>query len=172
MKKILLIVGGVLVAIVVVVFAGGAMLPQNHTVRSEITTAAAPDVAWSVITDYRNSPSWRPDVEKVEPAPAQNGHDVWVERYKSGEKMTLEDVEVRGPTRLVRKIVDKDLPYGGVWTFEITPDGSGSKIAITEDGEVYNPAFRFIGKFILGNDMAMKQFLKELDAKLKSAGRV
>ena len=62
-------------------------------------------------------------------------------------EMPLETVEAVAPQRLVRKI-GPGLPFGGTWTYELTPEGGGTQLKITEDGEVYNPIFRVVGKFM------------------------
>ena len=58
--------------------------------------------------------------------------------------MTLETIEASPLSRLVLRIADPDLPFGGKWTYELQPSANGSRVTITEDGEVYNPIFRFM----------------------------
>ena len=65
--------------------------------------------------------------------------------------MNYEVVDAIPGRRLVTKIADRNLPYGGSWTYEILADGSGSMLSITEAGEVYNPIFRFVSKFVMGH---------------------
>ena len=48
------------------------------------------------------------------------------------------------PRRLVTRIeATPGTPFGGTWTFEITPDGTGSRVTVTERGWIANPIFRF-----------------------------
>ena len=93
-------------------------------------------------------PSWRLNVIKVERLPDQNGHPVWRETYKSGESLPLEMLESLPPRRLVGRIADPKLPFGGTWTYEIMPADGGCTITITERGEVYNPIFRLVSRFM------------------------
>jgi hypothetical protein len=67
--------------------------------------------------------------------------------------------------RLVTRIADHNLPYGGTWTYELTPDGSGTRLTITENGEVYNPIFRFVSRFIMGHTASMESVLRALGTK-------
>lgn len=142
---ILYIVGG-LVALVAVVALVGLMLPQNHIVSRTIRLKQSPDAVWKTITDYANMPQWRSELKKIERMPDVNGHEVWKE-YNSAGEMPLETIESTPPRKLVRKI-GAGLPFGGGWTYELTPDGSGTQLKITENGEVYNPIFRVVGKFM------------------------
>ena len=81
--------------------------------------------------------------------------------------MPLETIESVAEKRLVRKIADPKMPFGGTWTYEIQADGGGCSLTITEHGEVYNPIFRFITKF---TDMGatINDYLVSLGRKLES----
>ncbi|PYP70520.1 MAG: hypothetical protein DMD41_14750, partial [Gemmatimonadetes bacterium] len=78
----------------------------------------------------------------------------------------LETIAAVPPRRLVRRIADPKLPFGGTWTWEITAAPGGSTLTITEDGEIYNPIFRFVARFILGYTGTMESYLKALAARL------
>ena len=58
------------------------------------------------------------------------------------------------------RIEDTNLPFGGSWTYELAPVGdSETTLRITEDGEVYNPIFRFVSRFVMGHDATIRQYL-------------
>jgi len=38
-------------------------------------------------------------------------------------------------------------------------------VAITEDGEVYNPFFRFMSRFVFGHAATLDEFVKNLDTR-------
>jgi uncharacterized protein YndB with AHSA1/START domain len=142
---ILWIVGG-LAAFVALVAIVGMMLPENHTATRTLRLKQTPEAVWATITDYAAQPQWRAELKKIEKLPDNNGKEAWKE-YNSAGEMTLITTESSPPRRLVRQI-GPGLPFGGKWTYEITPDGGGSRLKITEDGEVYNPIFRVVGKFM------------------------
>jgi uncharacterized protein YndB with AHSA1/START domain len=145
MMWILWTVGG-LVGLVAVVALVGMMLPQNHTVSRTLRLKQPPEAVWKTITDCGAMPQWRSELKKIERMPDANGHEVWKE-YNSAGEMPLETIEAVAPRRLVRKI-GAGLPFGGKWTYELTPAGTGTLLKITEDGEVYNVIFRVVGKFM------------------------
>ena len=64
------------------------------------------------------------------------------------------------------RIADPKLPFGGTWTYEIAPTAGGSTLTITENGEVYNPIFSFMARFVFGYDGTMKTYLANLEKKL------
>ena len=76
--------------------------------------------------------------------------------------VTFEEVEAAPPRRLVARIADPSLPYGGSWTYVVTPDGTGSRVTITENGVVYSPVFRFVSRFVFGHHATQEAYLRAL----------
>ncbi len=165
MMKWVLIAVGSLIALGVVAVAVGALLPQGHVASRTARFKQSPDVLWQTIADIAASPSWRPDVKSVERLPDSNGHEMWREVGKYGQPMPMETIESIAPRRLVRRIADPKLPFGGTWTFEIAPANGGSTVTITENGKIYNPFFRFMARFVLGYTATMETYLKALGKK-------
>jgi uncharacterized protein YndB with AHSA1/START domain len=80
--------------------------------------------------------------------------------------ITFERVEIEPPTRLVTRIADPDLPFGGTWTFDLVEEGEGTRLTITEHGEVHNPVFRFMSRYVFGHAATIEQFLEDLGRRL------
>ena len=76
--------------------------------------------------------------------------------------MTYELLASDPPHSIERRIATPDLPYSGSWTFTLTPADTGTVVRITEDGEVYNPVFRFTSRFILGETATIDAYLRAL----------
>ncbi len=162
MKWLLVVVlalAGVLVLIIVI----GALLPRKHTVSRTVSLRQPAETVWSLIS---GPPTWRPDVRNYEELPAHDGHRMWHETDKSGQTITYEAIESEAPRRLVVRIADPKLPFGGTWTYDITPSGQSCSLTITEDGEVYNPLFRFVSRFIMGQTATLDAYIKALNTKL------
>jgi len=157
-------IAGLLVLVVVIVCAIGYMLPKSHVASVSARFAAPPDSIWTSLTQVDAFPKWRPDVSRVEPLPDENGQRGWRE-FGKNDAVTYRVVESAPPRRLVTRIADQNLPYGGSWTYELVPDGSGTRLTITENGEVYNPIFRFASRFVLGYTSTMEAVLRALGAR-------
>jgi hypothetical protein len=84
----------------------------------------------------------------------------------------LETVISQPPAKLVVRIADPKLPFGGTWTYEITPIATGSSLRIREDGEVYNPLFRFLSRFVFGQSTTIETYLKSLAKKFGESPQV
>lgn len=160
-----LVVGlAVLGALAVSVTGIGWWLPVAHTVQRQHRLAAPPEAVWRAITEIEAFPAWRPDVSHVERLPDREGRGVWTEEGSSG-RMTFAIERSEAPRLLVTRI-EPGLPFGGTWTYDITPDGAGSLLTITENGEVYNPIFRFMSRFIFGHESTMTTYLSALERRL------
>jgi uncharacterized protein YndB with AHSA1/START domain len=155
---------GVLVSLVIVVVVIGYLLPESHVASVSARYAASPDTIWATLTDVSAFPQWRSDVKRVELLPDENGQRGWRE-HGSQDVITYRVVESAAPRRLVSRIADEHLPYGGSWTYELVPADSGTRLTITENGEVYNPIFRFVSRFIIGHTGTMESVLRALGSK-------
>ncbi len=168
--KWILIALGILVGLAALVTLVGALLPKGHEATRTARFRQPPEAVWQVITDFQASSSWRTDLRSVERLPDLNGHPVWKEVDKQGQALPLEVVEQVPPRLMVTRIADPDLPFGGTWTWEIAPDDDGCSLTITERGEVRNPIFRFVARFVLGHTATMDGYLKALGRKLGEGG--
>jgi uncharacterized protein YndB with AHSA1/START domain len=159
--KWILIALGLLVALVIVVVVVGLILPKQHVATRTARFKESPDELWRAITDVAAFPSWR-DLKSVEVVNNRS----WREVDSHGQAILFERVEETSPYRLVSRIADPSLPFGGTWTYEITAlPGGGSQMKITENGEVSNPVYRFISRLVIGHHATLEAFLRSLGKK-------
>ena len=151
---------GVLMLITVI----GWLLPKAHSVSREAQFSQPPEVIWKAITDVEAMPTWRQGLKSVKHLPDKNGLPSWVETSASGT-IPFETVVSQPPAKLVVRIADPRLPFGGSWSYQITPVAGGSSLRIREDGEVYNPVFRFLSRFVFGYSSTMDAYLRSLGRK-------
>jgi uncharacterized protein YndB with AHSA1/START domain len=162
--KWVLIVLGVLVVLVAVVWAIGAAIPREHSATRMARYKQPPEAIWAAVTDFESSAQWRKDLKGVKRLPDVNGKPAWVETSGFGE-LPLQVEEWDPPRRMVARITDDSLPFGGTWTYEVTPAEGGSTLRVTENGFVKPALFRFMSKFIFSYTSTMEQYLKNLGAK-------
>lgn len=154
----------VLVGILILIALVGWLLPKAHTVTREARFRESPEVIWKTITDIEAMPSWRQGLKSVKHLPDRDGLPAWVETSDSGT-IPFETVLSQPPAKLMVRIADPKLPFGGTWTYEITPAPGGSALRIREDGEVYNPVFRFLARFVFGYTGTIDAYLKSVSRK-------
>lgn len=166
MVRWLLILAVLLVAFVVLVVAIGAWLPQSHVASRRVRLTAPPDRVFALITDFAQTPTWRPDLTRVDLLPPQDGHAMF--REQAGRDAIAYRVEtLDAPRRLIVRIADPNLPFGGAWTYDlVATDAGGTHLTITEHGEVYNPVFRFMSRFVFSHHATIERYLRALGTKL------
>jgi hypothetical protein len=131
----LLYVGVGLAAAIAAVAIVGTMLPRTHMASRRMRLQHAPEEVWPVLM-----------------------------RTLDGSAVPVDVLENRPPVRLVTRVKESERNFGGRWTIDITPasDGGaprGSTVAITEDGWVANPIFRFVSRFVIGHHATMDGIL-------------
>ena len=172
--KVLLLVLPIVVGIVAALGAAaliGVFLPKGHRATLSLVTDASAERVWELVSDFQKAPEWRAELLRVERLADQDGKVVWKEVRRDRWGMALKVEEQIAPTRQVTRIADASAPFGGTWTYEIMREGSTTRIRITEDGEIYNPAFRFMSKF-MDQSATIRAYLKALAAKLGGTERI
>lgn len=159
-----MIVAGIVLLVIAVVVIG-SLLPKRHVVSRSASYRAMPEHLFSLIAGPQ---SWRPDVLNYEVVPGDRGREFMRETTRDGETITYELLDRTPPKSLKRRIATDNLPYSGTWTFSLQPNGKTTTVRITEDGQVYNPVFRFVSRFVLGHTRGMDAYLRALG---KAAGQ-
>ena len=172
MMRIALGVVAGLVALVLTVVLIGWSLPVEHRAVGSATVAAPPGEVFDLVSGVAAYPQWRHGVTRVEVLEADPaGLPLRFREDGSDGAITYEVVERSAPRRLVHRIADPSLPFGGRWTFDIAPAAEGSSMTITEDGKVYNPVFRFVSRFIMGHTQGIERFLADVERRVGQTGR-
>jgi hypothetical protein len=158
--KWLIYIGLAVIIIPAIVVSIGAALPKGHIASRKIVLRASPSDVFALIAGPSD---WRGiKYELLTESPLK-----WRETDAGGDAITYERVETSEPKRIVNRIADPKLPFGGNWTYQIEPTASGTELAITENGEVYNPLFRFVSKFIIGHAATIEKYQQDLVAHFK-----
>jgi hypothetical protein len=133
-----------LVAIVGIIALVGYFLPMSHEASRSADFNKPPEVVFALISDLNNYSTWWPENET-----------------------DVEVVESIPPTKFVTRIVG-ETDFGGTWTMQIEPTSVGSRLTITERGEVYNPMFRTLATFVFGHTSTMESCLAAAQKRLTS----
>jgi hypothetical protein len=139
MLWVILVIIGSLIGLLVLLAILGAFLPRAHvaTVAAHYRTGAAE--LWTTIEEMIRSERKIP-MEVVDQTPPADG--------RAG--------------RLITRIADPKLPFGGSWTWSVAPAGGATEVTITEDGWVSNTLFRFLARFVFGHHGTARAYLRRL----------
>lgn len=147
MMKIVLLVLLTLLLLVALVTAIGYMLPQGHRASRTATYAATPADLFAIVSDFSRFPEWRSGISRVELLP-DDGKGARFREHGAHDVIAYRVERIEPPSTLVTRIDDPSLPFGGTWTLDLAAVPEGTTLTITEDGEVYNPLFRFLSKTV------------------------
>jgi len=130
---------GALLAVILIAAGIGTMLPVKHVASRTEAFAVSQQRLW----------------------------DLAIAQFHKTNNGNYAIVEQSPPHRFVTAIVKKDLPFGGTWTYEFAPLNAGTSLTITERGEVYNPFFRFVSRYVMGHTQSIDEFMAALRASEK-----
>lgn len=149
-----------------VVSVWGAHMPREHIAMQTIELPVPPAEVYAVVRDVEATPSWRTGVEKVEFLPDRGDRKIYRETGDDGT-ITFEIAEDRPNERFVTAIADIDRAYSGRWVFQFAPaEGGGTRLTITEVGDVTNPVLRFFAGTFFGYEGAIRQYIRDLEGHL------
>jgi uncharacterized protein YndB with AHSA1/START domain len=145
-KLVLFIVLGVVV-LAGLIAAIGYMLPQGHRASRTVIHAASPVDVFAIVSDFSRFPEWRSGITRVELLP-DDGQGARFREHGTEDVIAYRVESFEPPSRLVTRIDDPSLPFGGTWTIHLAAVPEGTSLTITENGEVYNPFFRFFARTV------------------------
>jgi uncharacterized protein YndB with AHSA1/START domain len=155
----ILLLMGLVVSLIVAMIVGGMVTPRKHVAGRVLQLQASPEKVWEKISNVAEYAEWRDDVMSVDARTDSNGVLTWTEI--GGKSLSYAAVTNEPPHRFTSRITDEDLGYSGEWQFVLTPSGSGTRLTITEHGEVPNPVMRFIGS-LMGHAGSIERYMRHL----------
>jgi uncharacterized protein YndB with AHSA1/START domain len=176
MLRLIGLIAGLVFVVVLIVVVVGALLPKGHVASRRARFSAPPDRVFAIISDVGGTAAWRRDISKIELLPSDDGKPMF--REHGGHDAITYRVEAIEPPRLMRvRIADPNLPFGGTWSYALAPregegggaGAGGTELTITERGEVYNPVFRFMSRFVFSQTATIDAYLRALGTKLGEA---
>lgn len=165
-KWIVRIVGAAAVALALMALIGLA-LPVGHQASRSAEIPAPPADVFALIRDVERYPQWRSGVTDVSVLDNTTGLPRFREAGEFGP-IIFRMEQADAPTFMRTRIDDPDQPFGGTWTYVLVPAASGTLLTITEDGEVYNPLFRFLSRFVFSQSATITTYLDDVRTRLSS----
>ena len=98
------------IALAAIVVIMGLLLPVSHTASAEAAVAAGPERVFAMLGDVERFPKWRSGLTTVDVLSRQPLR--WRESGRDGT-ITFEQVDAEPNRRLVTRIADPSLPFGG-----------------------------------------------------------
>ncbi len=170
--KWLLLVPGILIILILAALVLGLLQPIKHSVTRSIHLKQKPGTVFAVLDNVEDLTKWSTTVLKVERLPDRDGRPVSRVTLRWGHmQMIMTQLERTPPVRLVTSMAEEGGPAMGTWTYELTSENEGCRIALTEEGEMTNPFYRAMGR-IRGLDTNITQSLHDLAKKFGESGNL
>jgi hypothetical protein len=167
MKAVIIIAVSVVVVILIVVGVValiGSRLPKAHVASRSILLHQSRANVYATIRDFGAAPSWRTDLKSIELLEPAGNKVRFREHGKNGDVSYQVDEDV-SDQRLVTRILDTDLGYSGRWIYQLADENNGTRVTITEEGEVSNVFFRFMSRYVFGHTATIDSYLRALAAR-------
>ena len=143
MKWILRIAAALIVVIGGIALVGYS-LPVAHEASRSAEFNKPPETVYALISDLKNYSAWWPENET-----------------------NIEVMESVPPSKFVTRIIGESA-FGGTWTWMIERTPNGARATVTERGEIYNPIFRTLARFVFGYTATMESCLAAAQRRLST----
>ncbi len=140
--RIVLWIVGTPVALAVIAFVVGSLLPRDHRAASSLRLATPLATAWDVVRDLGALPSWWPDITAMSRDESARDGETWVQQSRFGASRLTVVAEEPGRSLVTELDAGPKAAFGGRWTYALESSAIGTTITVTEDGWVGNPLFR------------------------------
>lgn len=156
----------VYVAVVLIVLAAlllivGLLLPTTHVVVVESRYRASASDIYATINDVGTAGTWRSGLEQVQVLSGPGEPLKWREVADWGTLTFVQEIN-EPDRRIVSRILDEGQGFGGTWTFDITAAPAATVLRITERGEITNPLYRFMSRFVFGYYRGLETYARDL----------
>ena len=156
-RKWLLVLVIVLAVAVGLIGAIGLALPKAHEATRSARITAPAEAIYPVLITPEGYPQWRPDVERVERLDSDRFRE-----FGENGPMVFRILQRTPPSRVVVALDDPEQPFSGTWTIELGQEADGTRVRITERGEVPNPFFRAIARMMMLPTDSIEAYLRNL----------
>jgi uncharacterized membrane protein len=157
----ILFVMAAIAAVFIAILVGGLVTPRAHVVARSVRLAVPPADVWTSIRDVAKYADWRDELESVDVLEPEHGSARWRE-VSTRRTLTFGAVADEPMQCFTARILDEDLAFTGEWTWTMRPDGAGTRVSITERGQIGNPALRFVGTHLIGHTKSIDRCLQDL----------
>jgi len=166
--------GAVTVAVAVAwvgLYAYGASLPADRVTERSVVTPAPIEAVWAWVGDLSRRPAWHPDVRAIAHVEDRDGHAVWREVDRRGDRFDWLVVQSDPPRRLVLEAADPEqLGMNARWTWDLAEQGAGTRVTLHEQSRIDNPVWRATAVLRYGADEMVNEELDALSVAVRNDG--
>lgn len=143
--------------------AYGHSKPVGHTASGSELIHALPEEVFALEADIKKRPEWLELVKEVRDYKEnEDGTASWLEVWNDGNEFDMK-LSAIVPNKMLRlEIQDRNEVFNGSWTLEFEAVDGGTKVTITEQGNIPNAFVRGMFHVVASPDDTLKQHLQIL----------
>lgn len=143
--------------------AYGSSVPDGHTASgSEVIKADLEDV-FAMQADVQKHPEWHDLVAEIRDyKEGEDGTASWTETWKDGSEFGMKRTAYVQNKKIRVEIEDKAEVFNGSWTFDFEEVEGGTRVTITENGNIPNAFIRGMYHLATEPDQTLKEHLQRM----------
>jgi len=166
-RKLALTLVGLVLFLMTVFIAIGALSPSAYQGTRTIQLNASPDRVWKELTDLQSLPQKRREVIGIEILESRAGSPwKWKELTDMGGHLTFEKVEEIPMKKLSVRMIESSFGMSGTWTYELEGKEM-TRLTITEESSIKSIPVRAV-MTLAGRDGNLE---KEVSVIVRSVAR-
>lgn len=148
----------------------GKGMPRQHHAQAFVTLRRGRADVFGVVSDVERYPSWA-GIRSVTRLPDQEGRAAYRQRFGHIAAVTVV-TRNEAPAAFEMAIVDEAKYFMGTWTYELSAEGDGCRVKLSERGIVPKGFARFVMYTFMGPSANIKRQLRNLAKKFGEEAEV
>jgi hypothetical protein len=141
----------------------GTTLPEGHTASGSAIINAEVEEVFGLQADVRKAPEWNGTVAEIRDyKESEDGTASWTEIWADGNEFAMKRTAYVEDKLIRVEIEDKAEVFNGSWTFEFEEVEGGTRVTITEQGNIPNSFVRGMFNLVTEPDATLKEHLARL----------
>jgi carbon monoxide dehydrogenase subunit G len=155
---------GLLVVVPGSIYLYGMVLPSAYSSTASTVISAPPSDVWATMVDWESQESWRKDIEAFELVSDVDPVTFELE-FKGGQVLRYVQSDVVANEHLVwTGLGVHDPTLDARWTVDLVAEGDGTRVTVTETGDIEGPVARVINYNLVGMYLMPRLYLIDLAA--------
>ncbi len=156
-----------IVAILLLAFAAAwVFLPSQRSATLQYCFHASPEEVWAVYHDPESQPAWRAEIDRVEMHKTSYPRS-WTEYIKNGPPITLSELELFPPNRMVLSTQAKGF-FTGRYTAQFAQEEGGKTIGtFTESATLTGFIPKLLAALFVNPEKLIENYVKQAEAEIE-----
>jgi uncharacterized protein YndB with AHSA1/START domain len=154
------LLAAVCLPIVVLVILGKGV-PKDHVSSVSVLISATPEAVYDRVSDVPSHAKWAEGITSVHVLP-DHGNTRRHEIVMGRNRFEVDSIVTHRPLCFTMSVADKNDAFHGQWEYRLTPEGSGTRVVLTEHGVIKGSIPRAAVHYMFGYYVYLEKNLRAL----------